>query len=273
MTLRLPWTRPRASRPSDARVSTADPYRSRYDIAREGYEVRLGQLSRALDQATLKVYLAVGANVVLGIGITMIALRGGVRPIFIPYDSFGRVIQYDELSRFSHAPRGMVEAELAKWLVNVRGIYYGDPIAQLDRGRAAKAFLTPEAEQWLEQYYAVPTQNPALLLRDLQRTVKVVSISKDPDRNLWYLQWRELDVPTRGQYVESAWQGTLKLDFAPGRTEDEVWANPTGIRIVSIEWNKLREAASDAPTPASQATAPAAAASPPAPLLGPPPAR
>jgi type IV secretory pathway TrbF-like protein len=273
VTVRLPWTRTSASKTAGDRDAAGGPYRTRYDIAREGYEVRIGQLSRALDQAALKVYLAVAANLVLGIGIVMIALRGGVRPIFIPYDSFGRVIQYDQLSRFNEAPRGMVEAELARWLVSVRGIYYGDPIAQLDRGRAAKAFLTPEAEQWLEQYYAVPSQNPALLLRDLQRTAKIVSISKDPDRNLWYLQWKELDVPARGPYVESAWQGTLKVDFAPGRTEDEVWANPTGIRIASIEWNRLREVVSDPRAASSQPIAPPPGAAAPSPLPGPPPAR
>lgn len=129
--------------------------------------------------------------------------------------------------------------------MNVRGIYLGDPIAQLDRARAAKQFLTPQAEQWLGQYFADPSRNPAILLRELARTVEVQSISKDPDRNVWYMQWREIEVPARGAYVESAWQGTFKLDIVPGRTEDAVWANPAGIRISSIEWNRIRARASD----------------------------
>ena len=229
------------------------PYRSRYDIAREGYEMRVSQLARALDQSSLKNYLSALGNIVLGIGIVMIALRGGVRPIFIPYDQFGRVIQYEDLSRFKDPPRATVESELGEWLVNVRGIYFSDPVAQMDRARAAKWFLTPEAEEWLKQYYDAPNRNPRQLLSELSRTVELVSISKDPDRPLWYLQWRELDTPARGGAVESIWQATLKIDFVPGRTEEAVWANPAGIRISAIEWNRLRERST---TPASAAPPP-----------------
>lgn len=234
-----------------------EPFRNRYDIAREGYEMRVAQLARALDQSSLKNYLAAVGNIVLGVGIVTIAMRGGVRPIFIPYDHFGRIIRYEDLGRFTAPPRGTIESELGKWLVNVRGIYYGDPVAQLDRARAARAFLTPESERWLEEYFSDPSRKPALLLRDLSRTVELVSISKDPERPLWYLQWRELVVFARGGHAESVWQGTLKVEFVPGRTEDAVWANPTGIRIVSIEWNQLREraAAPLAPPPAPDGAA------------------
>lgn len=220
--------------------------------------MRVAQLARALDQSSLKNYLAALGNIVLGVGIVMIALRGGVRPIFIPYDEFGRVIAYDDLSRFKDPPRATVEAELARWLVSVRGIYFGDPVAQMDRGRVAKRYVTPEAEEWLNQYFGDPTRNPSLLLRDLSRTVELVSISKDPDRPLWYLQWREIEVPARGGAVESIWQGTLKVDFVPARTEEGVWANPTGIRISSIEWNRLRQTNNvpAAPPPASPAAPP-----------------
>lgn len=231
-----------AARP---REREADPYRSRYDIAREGYEMRVNQLARALDQSALKVYLLALGNIVLGIGIVTLALRGGVRPIFIPFDQFGRVVQYDDMSRMKDPPRALVESELSEWLVNVRGIYLGDPIAQLDRARAAKQFLTPQAEQWLGQYFADPSRNPAVLLRDLARTVEVQSISKDADRNVWYMQWREIELPARGAYVESAWQGTFKVEIVPGRTEDAVWANPAGIRISSIDWSRIRSRASD----------------------------
>jgi type IV secretory pathway TrbF-like protein len=248
----------------DAAETEPGPYRSRYDIAREGYDMRIAQLARALDQSSLKNYLSGTGNIVLAVGLVMIALRGGVRPIFIPYDQFGRVIHYDDLSRFKDPPRAMVESELGRWLVNVRGIYYGDPVAQLDRARAAKRLLAPEAEQWLDQYFSVPSRNPALLQRDLSRTVELVSISKDVDRPVWYLQWRELDVPVRGGYTESVWQGTLKVDFAPGRTEEAVWANPAGIRITSIEWNRIRERTSAPPTPA--APPPAAAPADPHPV-------
>jgi type IV secretory pathway TrbF-like protein len=249
--------------PAPREEADSGPYRTRYDIAREGYEIRLAQLARALDQSTLKNYLAAAGNIVLAIGIVTIALRGGVRPIFIPYDQFGRVIHYDDLSRFKHPPRAMVESELGRWLVNVRGIYYGDPVAQLDRARAAKRLLTPEAERWLDQYFSVPSRNPALLLRDLSRTVELVSISKDVDRPVWYLQWRELDVSVRGGYTESVWQGTLKVDFVPGATEEAVWANPAGIRITSIEWNRVRERTSAAP---AAAPPPAAAPAEPRPV-------
>lgn len=93
----LRWS---GSRPTPRSVDVeAGPYRSRYDIAREGYEVRVNQLARALDQSTLKNYLSALGNIVLGIGIVTLALRGGVRPIFIPYDQFGRVVQYDDMSR------------------------------------------------------------------------------------------------------------------------------------------------------------------------------
>lgn len=54
----------------------------------------------------------------------------------------------------------------------------------MDRARAVKAFLSPEAEQWLTQYYAAPGRHPPTLLRELGRTVELVSISKDPERNL-----------------------------------------------------------------------------------------
>jgi type IV secretory pathway TrbF-like protein len=241
--VRFPWTRSSAAPP--VREGEPGPYRTRYDVARQGYELRVSQLARALDQAAIKTYLAGAGNLLLGAGIVTLALRGGVRPIFVPYDRLGRVIRTEELSRFREPPRAMVEAELARWLVNVRGIYHGDPVAQLDRGRAATALLAPAAEQWLAEYYSVPSRNPAHLLRDLSRTVEVVGISRDPDRPLWHLQWREIDVPARGAYVESAWEATLKVEFAPGRTEEAVWANPTGIRIVSIEWHRLRQRGSD----------------------------
>jgi type IV secretory pathway TrbF-like protein len=214
------------------------PYARRYDIAREGYEMRVAQLARALDQATLKNYLSAGVNAVLAIGIITIALRGGVRPIFIPYDQFGRVIRTEELSRYRDPPRRFIDAELAEWIINVRRIYYGDPVAQLDMGRAAKALLAPEAEQWLDQYFAAPGRNPIELLKTTSRTVDGVTMSKDPDRNVWYLQWREVEIRA-GSTVESAWQATLKLEFSLPRTEPGIYANAAGIRITSIEWNQV----------------------------------
>lgn len=232
--------------------------------------MRLAQLARALDQSSLKNYLSGTGNIVLTAGLVMIALRGGVRPIFIPYDQFGRVIHYDDLSRFKDPPRAIVESELGRWLVNVRGIYYGDPVAQLDRARAAKRLLSPEADQWLDQYFSAPSRNPALLLRDLSRTVELVSISRDVDRPVWYLQWRELDVSPRGGYAESVWQGTLKVDFVPSGTEEAVWVNPAGIRITSIEWNRVRERASAAPVAPPPVAPPPAAAPANSPPVTPP---
>lgn len=253
----MPLFRNRTKPPAPVRGGEGEqgPYRNRYDIAREGYEMRVAQLARALDQSSLKTYLSVLGNIVLAIGIVMIALRGGVRPIFIPYDQFGRVIQYEDLSRFNNPSRSTVESELGEWLVNVRGIYFGDPVAQMDRARAAKWFLTPAAEEWLKQYYDGPNRNPRLLLSEISRTVELVSISRDPERPLWYLQWREIDTQARGGSAESIWQATLKIEFVPGRTEEAVWANPTGIRISSIEWNRLRERTTppDAAPAASQA--------------------
>jgi type IV secretory pathway TrbF-like protein len=238
--------------------AASDPYRRRYDIAREGYEMRTAQLARALDQATLKVYLCAAGNIVLGIGIVTIALRGGVRPVFIPHDELGRVIRYDDLSRFRDPPRALVESQLGEWLVNARGIYYGDPVAQLDRGRAATRLLAPAAAQWLDAYFAPPARNPGRLLRELSRTVHVVSISRDPERSLWYLQWREVEVSRRGPQVESAWQGTLEVEFVPAATEEEAWKNPAGIVIRSIDWHRLREHGPAASGGAPSAPPPAA---------------
>ena len=239
--------------PADA--ESEGPYRTRYDIAREGYEMRVAQLARALDQSTLRNYLALAVIIVLGAGLVTVAMRGGVRPIFIPYDQFGRVVEFDDLARLKDPPRRLIEAELTRWLVNVRGIYYRDRVAQLDRARAAKALLSPEAEQWLQQYFSETSRNPVELAEELSRTVELESISKDPDRNVWYLQWRELDVPPRGAHTESSWQGTLKIDFAPGRSEEAVWANPVGIRILAIEWNRLNVRAGPRPSPQTPAAA------------------
>ena len=215
--------------------------------------MRVAQLARALDQATLKTYLSMGVNAVLAIGIITIALRGGVRPIFIPYDQFGRVIHTEDLSRFREPPRRFIDGELAEWIVNVRGIYFGDPVAQFDRARAAKALLAPEAERWLDDYFSDPSRNPRDLLKSISRTIDGVTMSKDPDRNVWYLQWRELERRGESDHTESAWQATIKLEFSSPRTEEGVYANPAGIRITSIEWNRVSSQV--AQTPASRAAA------------------
>ena len=250
--MRFPWPKNKQPAPvSPSQVAAPGPYARRYDIAREGYEMRVAQLARALDQATLKNYLSVGVNAVLAIGIITIALRGGVRPIFIPYDQFGRVIHTEDLARFREPPRRFIDGELAEWIVNVRGIYFGDPVAQFDRARAAKALLAPEAARWLDDYFSDATRNPRDLLKSVSRTIDGVTMSKDPDRNVWYLQWRELERRGEGVHTESAWQGTLKLEFAPPRTEDGVYANPAGIRITSIEWNRLSSQVTQ--TPAARA--------------------
>jgi type IV secretory pathway TrbF-like protein len=243
----VPIFRKRSRPPSTAPAPTADPYRDRYDIAREGYEMRIGQLARALDQAALKNYLSGAAVLVLSVSLVSLALRGGVRPVFIPYDELGRVIRYEDMARFQEPPRAMVEAELARWLTNARGIYYGDPAAQLDRARAARRLLSAEAEQWLTAYFSAPGRNPAQLLREISRTVEIASISKDPERPLWHLQWREIEVPARGAYVEAAWQATLRVEFRAPATEDEAWANPTGLRITAIEWHRVRERRGEVP--------------------------
>lgn len=257
--VRFPWTKKNPAEPSTASgPPPPGPYARRYDIAREGYEMRVAQLARALDQATLKNYLSAGVNAVLAVGIITIALRGGVRPIFIPYDQFGRVIRTEDLSRFRDPPRRFIDAELAEWVVNVRRVYYGDPVAQLDLGRAAKALLAPEAEQWLDRYFSEPGRNPVELLKSISRTVDGVTMTKDPDRNVWYVQWREIEIPPQGATVQSAWQATLKLRFSPPRSETGVYANAAGIRITSIEWNRVSSQVSE-PPPAPAPTRPATA--------------
>jgi type IV secretory pathway TrbF-like protein len=244
----VPIFRKRTSSPSSAPATTADPYRDRYDIAREGYEMRIGQLARALDQAALKNYISGGAVLILAISLVSLALRGGVRPVFIPYDELGRVIRYDDIARLQERPRVIVEGELGRWLINARGIYYREPAAQFDRARAARRFLSPEAEQWLTQYFSAPDRNPRILMQEISRTVELASISKDLDRPLWHLQWREIETRPGGPPAEAAWQGTVRVEFRAPATEDEAWINPAGLRITAIEWHRVRERRGEVPS-------------------------
>jgi type IV secretory pathway TrbF-like protein len=232
--------------------------------------MRFAQLARALDQSTLKNFLSGGLNVVLAIGLVTIALRGGVQPIFIPYDQFGRVIATEDLARYKDPPRAFIDAALEEWLVNVRRIYHGNRAAQLDQARKADALLSGEAQQWLRDYYSDPTRNPSVLQQDLGRTVELVSTSKDPNQNVWRFQWREIEISARGAKTESDWMGSVEVTFPDPAEKRRAWtsegavkANPTGLRIVRIEWNRLRQVVSPAPSAVPPATpTPAAALNP-----------
>lgn len=253
-------------RPRPDAAEGPGPYRNRYEIAREGYEMRVAQLARALDQATLKNYLAAATNIVLAVGIVTIALRGGVRPVFIPYDQFGRVIRFDDISRYMEPPEAQVKAQLFEWLVHARGIYYGDPVAQMDRAKAARALLSEEAERWLSEHYSAPSRNPAVLLSEMSRTIKVHSIARDPERrNRYTLQWQEIEDHRQGPDVESIWQGTVVLGTLPrAATEEALWQNPTRIVIRSIEWHQMQ----GLPTGPPASLPPAAADPRPVPMAG-----
>jgi type IV secretory pathway TrbF-like protein len=218
--------------------------------------MRFAQLARALDQSTFKNFLAGGLNVVLAIGLVTIALRGGVQPIFIPYDQFGRIIATEDLARYKEPPRAFIDSALEEWLLNVRRIYHGNRAAQLDLAREADALLSEDAQQWLRDYYSDPARNPSVLQQDLGRTVELVSTSKDPNQNIWRFQWHEIEVSARGAKTESDWIGSVEVEFpafADKRrawtTEGAVKANPTGLRILRIEWNRLRQVVSH-PVPA-----------------------
>ena len=184
-------------------------------------------------------------SVLLGIetlAMTAMAMQTRHVPYVVEVDRLGRVGAVAPLEPGLREPeRRVMVQQLTEFVVNVRGVFV-DPIT-LDRmSRRARAYVTPEAARFLDAYFSREETNPVVLGRTLTRIVEVNSVLKEDGSDVWTIEWTETDLPLGvGVPTVAAWRGKFRVELRPPSGDQINLANPLGILVSAIDWNRLSE--------------------------------
>lgn len=231
------------------KVAPAAPstFASSYHAARRGEENKLKQLVR--ENRLLKVFLGVSlvSMTILGYGLAEAAGRE-IPVVRVDVDRFGRVVAASDVGPLPAPGPAVVEAAVRDLIVDLRRIYL-DPVAQADYHVAARAKLVGPALTFTEQYFAENRNNPFILGAEYQRRVDITSVLPRPDGKTWEVEWRETLVPhTTGTATQTSWKGLVSFVHSPGKTYEQIVANPYGIYFPGLTWAQV-SAAQEIPMP------------------------
>lgn len=223
------------NRPEPAR--SENPYESGQRKERDRYMDSAKRIAR-LEHRNVVLMVLLGIET---IGMTVMALQSEHVPYVVEVDKLGRVGAVAPLEPgFREPERRVMVQQLTDFVVNVRGVYV-DPIT-LDRmSRRARAYVTPEGARFLDAYFAREETNPVVLSRRLTRVVEVNSVLKE-EGDVWTIEWTETDLPLGvGAPMIAAWRGKFRVEVRPPGGDQINLANPLGILVSAIDWNRISE--------------------------------
>ena len=160
-------------------------------------------------------------------------------PVFFRDDGSGAVTPVGN-GGTTTVTQSEVQAALAHWIMETRSVT-SDPSAQKEWQREASALIARDsaAQTALTAYW---TANPPLELGSLRRvSVAVAYVSPTPtsDRTYeseWTESWEDQTGRVLGTY---RYHGLFTIAFSTApRSEQEIYDNPLGMYITSIDWTK-----------------------------------
>jgi type IV secretion system protein VirB5 len=173
------------------------------------------------------------------IAYVQLASSSRVVPYVVEVDKLGQAIAFGPAEPLRGVDQRVLVRELSVLIRNLRSVT-PDPGLQVRMIQDAYAFLDLPAAKFLNEYFAVPENNPRLLSQEITRSVEITSVLPIPNSDSWKVQWTELERPRAGSVSRSrAWEAYLTVRQSPPKNVETIQVNPLGMYVTGINWTQL----------------------------------
>ncbi len=178
----------------------------------------------------------IAALAVVGLGIS--ASQSKFVPYVVEVDSLGRMAAVSPASTATRSDSRIIRAQLADFIANAKTVTAD---AQVQRGLVNKVYAhlpqSGSATQYLNDFF----QNTSPFERAKTELVTVTPKSVLPlSDDSWQVEWSEEKRGMNGELANREnWKATITITVAPPSTEAEIFANPAGVYVKALSWQKM----------------------------------
>ncbi len=217
---------------SMSNYAVEEPFSTPFSANARDMDARLDQaLRNAAHWRIASAMFGVTALILAG-GIVWQSTRPAVKPYIVEIESTGRV----ERVKFIDDVYQPTDAQLAHHLGQFVGLIRTkptDPVILRQSWTRAYAYLAGDALHKMDDY--ARANDPTKGLGHETRMVEIVSIVRQSPES-FQVRWRETTY-LNGQLAGTApFVALLTYAVDPRATEDQLYQNPLGIRIVDLSW-------------------------------------
>jgi len=231
------------------------PLQSPYDRAKQEWDNRIGTARVQAFHWRLVAVLSLVGVLGLATGLVYVSANKEIKTYIIEVDTLGqapRVTLADGQYRPSAAEAGYVVRQLVT-LVRARSL---DPVVVRENWKTAYGYLAGEAIHTMNAYAAADPPIRAVDGRPLARTVAISNVLQKSRRS-YQVRWVETNYIGGVPQHPEMFTGLFEIEVVPPRDEAEVFRNPLGIYVVTLNWSKeFTEPVSNMVAPVVESTTP-----------------
>jgi type IV secretion system protein VirB5 len=221
-----PYTRPMSNYAVD------EPFSTPFSANARDMDARLDQaLRNAAHWRVASAMFGVTALVLAG-GIVWQSTRPTVKPYIVEIDPSGNVERVKFIDDVYQATDAQLAHHLGQFIELLR-TKPTDPVILRQSWTRAYAYLAGDALHKIDDY--ARANDPTKDLGHETRMVEIVSVVRQSPES-FQVRWRETTY-MNGQLAGTApYVALLTYAVDPRETEDQLYQNPLGIRIVDLSW-------------------------------------
>ncbi len=137
----------------------------------------------------------------------------------------------------SEVPKRVIQAEISNYISNWRNVT-ADADLQKRMLTRLIAFSADPTKEILQDWFN--SNNPYKRAETMLVSVDLKGLPQQVSQNAWRVEWTEKEKNRQGKTLqEIQYEATITVAILPPETEEEILANPLGVMIADIYYNKL----------------------------------
>ena len=213
-----------------------------YLAGRREWNERYGSYIAQRNQWRKIAFGALGVAALAVVGVVWIGAQSKLVPYVVEVNKLGEPAASRIASRAATADDRIIRAVLSRWVVEIRTVT-ADRELQAQFLRQAYALVQSSGSAWhvINEYFGNGKGPNSPLIRAAKETVavEVGSVLRQSSQS-WQLEWLERVRERSGAVTGTErWRALLTVEIQAPGSEEELRANPAGIRIRELSWQRL----------------------------------
>lgn len=209
-----------------------------YLEGRREWNERYGSYIQARATWQKVALLAVLVALLAVAGVVMMGLQNKHIPYIVEIDKLGSAVAVAPAQQTSQQDVRVIKHALAEFITNYRTVY-GDRGVQKDAIFKAYRYVMPSSPAYVYVSESYQKNSPFDRMQKERVEVEVTSVIQISE-NTWQIDWIENNFDATGHATGSDnCKGAATLKFVTPTSEKEIFANPTGLWINELSWQKV----------------------------------
>lgn len=204
-----------------------------YLAARLEWNQLFGDTRKSKHQWLLAASISLLANVLLIIGMFVLALQNQLIPYVVKVDQLGNALYQGFLDKEKTITPIEINAFLRQYMVNARSVI-SDAFAEKRAIDSVYSVSLPSARKLLDSFYR--ELNPFAISKQELVEVEIEGVIQKSTRT-WQVNWKELHRSLDGQLLnQNHFEALITISHMSVKNQELLNTNPLGIYIQHISW-------------------------------------